>query len=184
MDFIIRDAHKVNPGIKIAMTLVWGDGDVIANIFSNTKVTPQQNADAFAANLVAYLRYYKIDGFDIDWESPLSDETTEDQFKLLIDAVGAAFKKQSDKHFYLTLSPAEVGNLDAAAVNNNVDFRESATLLGFHLPEHVHPGRRECEAVRLRGEIRIRLPDRAAGLSGQQGELPIPHLHRVAAEFR
>src|SRR5579863_1236274 len=49
MNYVIQDARKANSGIKIAMTLVWGDGDVIANIFSNTKVTPQQNAEAFAA---------------------------------------------------------------------------------------------------------------------------------------
>jgi hypothetical protein len=134
MNSIIQDARKVNPGIKIAMTLVWGDGDVIANIFSNTKVTPQQNAEAFAANLVAYLRYYKIDGFDVDWESPLSDVTTTEQFRLLFNAVGAAFKKQRDRHFYLTLSPAEVGNLDATAVNNNVDFVNLQLYSGFTTP--------------------------------------------------
>lgn len=122
MHNVIRDARENNPNIKIAVTLNWGTGNLLSNIFSNAKYTPQQNANNFAANLMAYLKSYNLDGFDIDWESPISNQTTQNQFALLFNAIGAQFKQQTDKHYYLTLSPAEVGNLDATAVNNNMDF--------------------------------------------------------------
>jgi GH18 family chitinase len=134
MLWVIRDARKNNPNIKIAVTLLWGDGNVIKNIFSNPKCSPQENADHFAANLMDYLKHYGLDGFDIDWESPLSSVTTKAQFALLVNAIGARFKKQTDKHYYLTLSPAEVGNLDASAVNNNMDFVNLQLYSGFTSP--------------------------------------------------
>lgn len=134
MNYVIRDSRKNNPNIKIGVTLNWGDGSLLSNIFSNTKYTPQQNADNFAANLMAYLKSYDLDGFDIDWESPISDQTTQAQFTLLINAIGAQFKQATDKHYYLTLSPAEVGNLDATAVNNNVDFLNLQLYSGFTFP--------------------------------------------------
>lgn len=134
MNYVIRDARADNPDIKIAMTLVWGDADVLSNIFSNSAKSAQQNADNFAANLVAYLKAYDIDGFDIDWESPLSGSISQTQFALLINAIGAQFQKSTDKRLYLTLSPAEVGNLDAAAVNANVDFLNLQLYSGFTTP--------------------------------------------------
>jgi hypothetical protein len=134
MEYILRDARANNPNSKVAVTLVYGDGNVLANIFPNPAQPDQQSADNFAANLLAYLRYYGLDGFDIDWESPLSDQTTVDQFRLLINAIGAQFKQQTDKHFYLTLSPAAVGNLDAGAVNANMDFINLQLYSGFTFP--------------------------------------------------
>src|SRR5208282_4478991 len=120
MNYIIRDARKNNSGLKIAVSLVWGDGDVLSNIFSNSSYSPQQNAENFAANLMAYLKKFDLDGFDIDWERPISDQTTKAQFALVVNAIGAEFRQQKDKQYYLTLSPAEVGHLDATAINNNV----------------------------------------------------------------
>lgn len=134
MVYVVRDARKNNPKIKIPVTLVWGDGNVISNIFSNPNVSPQQNADNFAANMMTYLKTYNLDGFDIDWESPLSDQTTQEEFKLLVNAIGAQFKKQTKQHYYLTLSPASVGNLDATAVNNNMDFVNLQLYSGFTSP--------------------------------------------------
>lgn len=134
MDSIIRDARKNNPGIKIAVTLNWGDGSLISNIFSNPDYSDQQNAEHFAANLVAYLKNYTLDGFDIDWESPISSQTTRNQFTYLINAIGEQFQKQTDKHYYLTLSPAEVGNLDATAVNSFINFVNLQLYSGFTFP--------------------------------------------------
>lgn len=130
---IIRDARKENPNIKICMTLLWGNGNTISQIFSNTQYTPQQNADYFATNLVDYLDYYDLDGLDIDWEYPLSSTTTKQQFITLFNAIGTAFKKGSHK-YYLTLSPASVGNLDGATVNNNFDFVNLQLYSGFTFP--------------------------------------------------
>lgn len=134
MNYVIRDARKNNPNIKIAVTLNWGDGSLLSNIFSHPDYSPQQNADNFAVNLTEYLKYFDLDGFDIDWESPISDQTSQNQFELLVNAIGARFKQQTDKHYYLTLSPAEVGNLDAGAVNNNMDFVNLQLYSGFTTP--------------------------------------------------
>jgi hypothetical protein len=134
MNYIIRDARKSNSSIRIAVTLNWGDGNVLSNIFSNSNYSAQQNAENFAANLMAYLKKFDLDGFDIDWESPISDQTTQAQFALLVNAIGAQFKQQ-DKPYYLTLSPAEVGNLDATAVNNNISFVNLQLYSGFTSPD-------------------------------------------------
>lgn len=134
MNYVIRDARKNNPNIKIAVTLNWGDGNLLSNIFPAPNNPDQQSADNFAANLMDYLKSFDLDGFDIDWESPISDQTTQDQFKLLINAIGAQFKQQTDRHYYLTLSPAEVGNLDAESVNNNMDFVTLQLYSGFTTP--------------------------------------------------
>lgn len=135
MKFVIRDARANNPNIKFGVTLNWGDGNLLSNIFSNTNYSDQQNADNFAANLMAYLEYYELDGFDIDWEYPISNQTTQSQFSLLINAIGQQFKNNaSQKHYYLTLSPAEVGNLDSNAVNANVDFINLQLYSGFTTP--------------------------------------------------
>ncbi len=136
MHNVIRDARKNNPDIKIAVTLNWGkSGNQISNIFSNSDYSSQQNADNFAANLMTYLKNYGLDGFDIDWESPISTQTTQEQFRLLVNAIGGQFKQETDKHYYLTLSPAEVGNLDATAVNENMDFVNLQLYSGFTSPD-------------------------------------------------
>ncbi len=122
MNFIIRDSRVNNNALKISMSLVWGNGDEINQIFSNTSRTDAQNAESFAANLVAYLQHYDIDGFDIDWEYPLSGQTTEAHMSALLTAVGAAFRAQTNKKYYLTLAPNSAQNLDGAVGNANVDF--------------------------------------------------------------
>ena len=134
MDYVIRDARANNPDIKIAMTLVWGDGDTISNIFKNQNYTPEENAENFASNLLAYLKNYELDGFDVDWESPISDYTTQEQFKLLFTAIGTLLRSQ-DKLYYLSLSPAEVGNLDPDTVNSNFDFVALQLYSGFTDPQ-------------------------------------------------
>jgi GH18 family chitinase len=134
MNYVLRDARQKNPQIKIAVTLDWGQPDILSNIFSNKKQSDQQNAQGFAANLAAYLLTCGLDGFDVDWERPVSTAITTSQFQLLFDSIRAAFDKleqQTGKHYYLTLSPAEVGNLDAAAVNRSVDFVNLQLYSGF-----------------------------------------------------
>ena len=91
MNYIIRDSKKSNPNIKIAMTLEYGNGNVLSQIFPDPANPDQQSADKFAANLMSYLKHYDLDGFDLDWERPICDTTTQAQFRLLIDAIGAQF---------------------------------------------------------------------------------------------
>lgn len=140
MNNIIRDARANNPNIKIGMTLLWGDADTITNIFSNDQYTPQQNSDNFAANLTAYLKYYDIDGFDIDWESPISDSTPQDQIDMLVASIRASFDQQTDKHYYLTLSPAGDGTISPDAVNANFDFINLQLYFGLPREWYVQQG--------------------------------------------
>lgn len=134
MDNVIRDARANNPQIKICMSLDYGgDGDQIANIFNNPARSPESNADDFASNLMTYLEHYDLDGFDVDWESSLSDRTTKDQFRMLFSAIGKRFR-QASKKYYLTLSPAEVGNLDKDTVNSYFDFVALQLYSNFTYP--------------------------------------------------
>jgi len=125
LNYILRDARKVNPNIQILVTLDWSDPTILSNIFSNPHFTSQENANNFANNLVQYLRYYSLNGFDIDWEPPISESISSDQFALLINAIGDLFyqtSKVTGQKYYLTLSPSEVGNLNPNAVNHQIDF--------------------------------------------------------------
>jgi len=140
MDYIIRDARKNNPGIKILVTLEFGNegdpstGNIIERVFSIPGYSPQQNAQNFASNLMRYLEKYDLDGFDIDWEDPLSTVTTKEHFGDFINAIGALFKQQTEKKYYLTISPAVADNMDYTAINNNVDFVNLQLYSGFTYP--------------------------------------------------
>ena len=122
MNWVLRDAKNNNPNIKFMVTLDWGTVTVLQNIFSLKDHTDQQNADNFADNLMAYLKAYGLDGFDMDWEKPAYNALTADQFAMLLKAIRARFDQETDKHYYLTLSPDATLNLQADAVNSSVDF--------------------------------------------------------------
>jgi GH18 family chitinase len=122
MNWVLRDAKNNNPNIKFMVTLDWGTVTVLQNIFSLKHQTDQQNADNFADNLMAYLKAYGLDGFDMDWEKPAYYALTPDQFAMLLKAIRARFDQETDKHYYLTLSPDATLNLEADAVNSSVDF--------------------------------------------------------------
>ncbi|MFZ2405900.1 MAG: glycosyl hydrolase family 18 protein, partial [Methylobacter sp.] len=119
--WLIEDARKQNPGIKLLTTLNWGDGQTISRIFSVGN-TPEESAAAFAKNLLAYYDHYGLDGLDIDWEYPLSNETSTQQLNLLLNAVQTEYKAHAPKQYFLTLSPVTADNLDGETVNSTVDF--------------------------------------------------------------
>lgn len=131
MEYILRDAKANNPAINIGITLVWGNGNEISQIFADPQHPDQASADQFAANLVKYMQHYKLSSFDIDWEAPLSSDTTQAQFTLVINAIGSAFKSAG---LELNMAPAEVGNLDATAINNNVNRFTLQLYSGFTSP--------------------------------------------------
>ncbi|HEY0016354.1 MAG TPA: glycosyl hydrolase family 18 protein [Longimicrobium sp.] len=132
MDWLIQDARAVNPNIKLQVMLGYGATD-ITQIFAGPESGWQQAATGFANNLVAYLQHYGLDGFDVDWESPLSDNGTPQQFELLFTAIRQAFNA-TGKQYYLTLSPAAVGTLDAGTVNSSFDFVNLQLYSGFTCP--------------------------------------------------
>lgn len=133
MEWLIQDARNTNPNIKILVMLGYG-ADEITQIFSSDSSQWQQNATDYANNLVAYLQQYDLDGFDVDWEYPLSSAGTPQQFNILFTAIRAAFKPQS-RYYYLTLSPANVGTLDAPTVNSAFDFVNLQLYSGFTNPQ-------------------------------------------------
>jgi hypothetical protein len=121
MENILRDAPANNPNIKFGVTLEYGDGNLINQIFSNSSNTPEENAANFANNLLQYMQHYGLNGFDADWEWPLSTDTTTDNFKYLFSAIGELFQQQSDK-YYLSISPATNNHTDTDTINNYIDF--------------------------------------------------------------
>jgi hypothetical protein len=139
MDWLIQDARQANPNIKILATLGYADNE-FTQIFSSNPNEWQQNAADYAANLVQYLEYYNLDGFDIDWEGGFSGATTQQQFQILFTAIRNAFNAQS-KYYYLTLSPADVGTLDGPTVNNTCDWVNLQLYSGFTYPsEFIQAG--------------------------------------------
>ena len=96
MGFVVRDARATNANIRILVTLAWGDEDVISRIFRGATDPAGQRAaaEAFAKNLVEFLRHWDLDGMDVDWESPLSDGTSVEQFKLLFTLLEPRFGRE------------------------------------------------------------------------------------------
>jgi hypothetical protein len=129
MDWLIQDARNTNPNIKVLITLGYGANE-FTQIFSSDPSQWQQNATDYANNLVAYLKNYDLDGFDVDWESPVSSTTPKKQFEILFTAIRTAFNAQG-RPYYLTLSPAAVGTLDASTVNSAFDFVNLQLYSGF-----------------------------------------------------
>ena len=133
MDWIIRDSRNVNPGLKILATLGYA-GNEFTQIFSGPQSGWPAQAASYASNVVAYLKYYNLDGFDIDWESPFSDDTPTVQMSYVLQALRTAFDA-APRTYYLTLSPATADNLDGSVVNSTVDFVNLQLYSGFTCPE-------------------------------------------------
>ncbi len=130
LGYMLADSKKNNPDIKVLATLGYGESE-LSQIFSGDN--DQKAAQDFASNLVAFLEHYGMDGFDVDWESPLSTSITATQFSLLFDAIRSAFDSQSKK-YYLTLSPApapDTSYLSIDSVNKDFDFINLQLYSGF-----------------------------------------------------
>jgi glycosyl hydrolase family 18 (putative chitinase) len=120
MEWIVRDSKKAHPNIKICLTLLYGKQHLISQIYPDPDNPDQNSAEAFASNVVTYLKHYGLDGFDIDWEwHYLSDDTTQAQFKTTFSAVGPALKASG---MLLTMCPATTNNLDPQTVNEQFDI--------------------------------------------------------------
>ena len=117
---LIKDARAQNPGLPLLATLNWGDERTISRIFSSPDT--QKCAETFARNLVGFFQHYGLNGLDIDWEPPLSDETTGEQLNALLTAVRAEYAKHPSPTCYLTLSPVTANELTGTVINANVDF--------------------------------------------------------------
>jgi hypothetical protein len=112
---LVSFARKANPRIKILISLGWGTNDwtYISADFTN-------NVNNFPSSVVALIRQYQLDGFDIDDESinGSSGSISQSDFDAVIqnlrkalDSAGAA----DGKPYYLTITPADgSGQVDSA----------------------------------------------------------------------
>lgn len=132
LEYTIFDAKAQNANIKILATLNYND-DNLAQIFSgNQQQWPAQVAN-FASNVKNYLQTNLMNGLDIDWEGAFSTNISQAQFSMLFKAIRSAFNTSST-YMYLTMCPAEVGNLDVPTVNTCFDLITLQNYSGFTFP--------------------------------------------------
>lgn len=115
----VADARTQNPDIIIFALLAYTN-----EIFDDlqTIIADPTLLTTFANNVATFLGDNDLNGFDIDWESPTNNLTSQ-QSGAWLNALGAAFGDA----YYLAVSassnqgPQGVNNLNADAVNANVD---------------------------------------------------------------
>ncbi len=140
LNALIRDARQTNPNIKLLATMAYSGDHTLASIFSSGG-DPQTLATAFANNLVAYLKSAGMNGMDIDWEPPLSDELTQSQFQILFTTIRKVFDQQPVK-YYLSMAPAWPGDVSALAdtINSTFDFVSPQFYDGTSLQDFLDAG--------------------------------------------
>lgn len=139
LNFVLRDARQVNPGIKFLATMVYSGANTLAAVFSGGG-DPQTQAANFANNLVTYLQSNGMNGLDIDWEGDVSDKMTRSQFQILFSAIRAEFDRQPVK-YYLSFTPAwPTSSIDYATVNSQFDFVSPQFYDGTPLSDFLDAG--------------------------------------------
>lgn len=123
LSMIVSDARSQNPDIVLFATLAYSD-QLLQDLQTiiNNPVTLQ----AFASNIAAYLGSNNMNGFDIDWEWPISNLSTS-QCAAWLTALRNAF----GTNYLISLSPATTDGLDATAVNDNCNIINLQTYSGF-----------------------------------------------------
>ena len=139
LNFVLRDARKVNPNIKFLTTMVYSGKNTLAAVFSGGG-NPQTQATAFAKNLVTYLQSNGMNGLDVDWEGDVSDDMTQPQFQILFSTIRTVFDQQPVKYF-LSFTPASTTrSTDYATVNSAFDFVSPQFYDGSQLSEYLDAG--------------------------------------------
>lgn len=132
LQYTIRDARAQNPGVKILSTLNYNT-NTLSQIFSGDQQQWPVQAGNFASNVKDYLQSMQMNGFDIDWEGAFASAITPQQFSILFKALRSAFNTAAD-YMYITICPAETGNLDVATVNSCFDMVNLQLYSGFTFP--------------------------------------------------
>lgn len=119
---LVAFARKANPDIKILISLGWAKNDwnYIDNDFKNKR-------NLFVPSVIALIRKYGLDGFDIDWESVgnTSGSISPADFAGVIGDLRAALDAaaaQDGKPYFLTITPAQP-----------LEFASDVTALCFDL---------------------------------------------------
>ncbi len=123
---IVSDARSQNSDIVLLATLAYND-----TILAQLRLLAADAAllAKFASNVSSYLTANNMDGFDIDWEAPISSLNATES-AAIFNALGTAFGDSQ----YLSISPAVTNGLDAAAVNKNCSIFNVQTYSGFSDP--------------------------------------------------
>ena len=121
LNFVLRDARKVNANIKFLATMDFSGATTLAAVFSGSG-DPQTQATAFANNLVTYLKNNGMNGMDVDWEGDVSTKMSKSQFQILFSTIRKVFDQQPVK-YYLSFTPAwTTSSIDYPTVNSAFDF--------------------------------------------------------------
>jgi len=123
LQMMVADAKSQNPSIKLFATLAWTD-QILQDL--QTIIGNPATLDAFASNIASYLGKNHMDGFDIDWEYPISN-LTQAQCAAWLNALRKAFGAT----YFISISPATTSGLDPNAVNGNCDIVNLQTYSGF-----------------------------------------------------
>lgn len=138
LNYILRDARAANPNIKFLATMKYSGDDTLLAVFSGAG-TPQEQATAFANNLVAYLKANGMNGMDVDWESDVAG-MSQTQFQILFSAIRQVFDQQPVK-YYLTMAPASGwGNYDFPTLNSAFDIISPQFYDGSQLSDYLDAG--------------------------------------------
>jgi hypothetical protein len=137
LNSVLHDARQVNPNIKFLATMVYSGDNTLSEIFSGGG-DPQTQASIFANNLVTYLKNNGMNGLDIDWEPPLSNQMSQSQFQILFSTIRQVFDQQPVK-YYLSMAPAWP---DAVypTINSAFDFVSPQFYDGTPLPSFLSAG--------------------------------------------
>ena len=139
LNFVLRDARKVNPNIMFLATMVYSGDKTLAAIFSDGG-DPQTEATAFANNLVTYLKNNGMNGMDVDWESDVSKDLTKSEFQILFSTIRQVFDQQPVK-YYLSFTPAwPTKTIDYPTLNSAFDFVSPQFYDGTALPTFLDAG--------------------------------------------
>ena len=124
---IVGNAKAQNPRIKLFATLAYSN-EILQAL--QTIISNQAILQAFATNIATCLNEYNLDGFDIDWEWPISNLTSA-ECAAWLNALRQAFGND----LFISISPAVASGLDATAVNNNCDIINLQIYSGFTSPD-------------------------------------------------
>ncbi|RWW98817.1 glycosyl hydrolase family 18 protein [Flavobacterium cerinum] len=127
LQMIVTDAKTQNPNIKLFATLAFTD-EILSNL--QTIINNPTTLQAFAANIATYLGNNNMNGFDIDWESPISYLSSTQSSAWL-----KALKQAFGSTYYISLSPAVADNLDGNTVNNTCNIINLQNYSGFTHPD-------------------------------------------------
>lgn len=136
LPLLVSVARTVNPSIKILISLGWGKNDwtwISNDLTSNT--------NNFPASVVALIRLYQLDGFDIDDESigGSSGSISPSDFDQVIQNLRAALDSasaQDGKPYFLTITPAG-GSAQVDTTNMNCFDLITVQTYGGSFPQDI-----------------------------------------------